>query len=128
MTIKVLPYHFYPFPGSIPIICEIDDSGYVYMSHNDSVIHRAKYSGKFVALIEMHPSHPADAARQAAGSWQPLRHDDPYLGDSPVWVDENGCVCWAGPDGETRRLVLYGDMKLCLFVEGEPHDRNTPQR
>jgi hypothetical protein len=54
-TIKVLPFHFYPFPGAIPIICEIDDSGYVYMSHNDQVLHRDKYSGVFVPLVEMHP-------------------------------------------------------------------------
>jgi hypothetical protein len=51
------------------------------------------------------------------GSWQPLRHDDPYFDDSPIWLDENGCVCWAGAYGETNRLVLHGDMALCLFVE-----------
>lgn len=55
--------------------------------------------------------------RDRAGSWQPLRHDDSYFDDSPVWLDENGCVCWAGANGETERLVLHGDMQLCLWVE-----------
>lgn len=54
-----------------------------------------------------------------AGHWQPLRHDDPYFDDSPVWLDENGCVCWWGANGEKCRLILHGDMRLCLFVEGE---------
>lgn len=53
-----------------------------------------------------------------AGSWQPVRFDDPN-NDGPVWVDENGCVCWAGANGETERLVLHGDMQLCLWVEAE---------
>jgi hypothetical protein len=53
-TIKVLPFHFYPFPGAMPIICEIDSDGYVYMSHADQVIHRSKYSGQFVMLVELH--------------------------------------------------------------------------
>jgi hypothetical protein len=53
--------------------------------------------------------------RERAGSWQPVQHDDPN-NDGPVWVDENGCVCWAGANGETQRLVLHGDMRLCLFV------------
>jgi hypothetical protein len=57
--------------------------------------------------------------RERAGNWQPLRADDPYFDDSPIWLDENGCVCWGGPGGETQRLVLHGDMKLCLFVTGE---------
>jgi Lar family restriction alleviation protein len=61
----------------------------------------------------------AAAWNRRAGTWQPLRHDDPYFHDSPVWLDENGCVCWAGANGETKRLVLYGDMCLCLFVPGE---------
>lgn len=58
--------------------------------------------------------------RRAAptGSWQPVKADDPD-NDGPVWVDENGCVCWAGANGETRRLVLHGDMRLCLWVEAE---------
>lgn len=57
-----------------------------------------------------------------AGTWQPVLCNDPY-NDGPVWVDENGCVCWAGPDGETKRLVMHGDMRLCLFV---PKDTPTP--
>jgi Lar family restriction alleviation protein len=65
----------------------------------------------------VHSRDEAIAAwNRRAGSWQPVAHDDPY-NDGPVWVDENGCVCWAGANGETRRLVLHGDMRLCLFVE-----------
>jgi hypothetical protein len=56
--------------------------------------------------------------RERAGTWQPVRFDDPN-NDGPVWVDENGCVCWAGANGETKRLVLHGDMKLCMWVDGE---------
>lgn len=68
----------------------------------------------------VHSRDEAIAAwNRRSGSWQPLRHDDPYLDDSPVWLDENGCVCWAGANGETERLVLHGDMKLCLWVEAE---------
>lgn len=56
--------------------------------------------------------------RERAGTWKPVAHDDPN-NDGPVWVDENGCVCWAGANGEIQRLVLHGDMRLCLLVEGE---------
>lgn len=52
------------------------------------------------------------------GRWVPVVHDD-LDNDGPVWVDENGCVCWAGANGETRRLVLHGDMRLCLFTLSE---------
>jgi hypothetical protein len=53
-TIKVLPFYYYPFPGSMPQLAEIDQDGYVYMSHADQVIHRAKYSGVFVPLKEFY--------------------------------------------------------------------------
>jgi Lar family restriction alleviation protein len=57
--------------------------------------------------------------RVTTGAWQPVKFDDPN-NDGSVWVDENGCVCWAGANGETRRLVLDGDMRLCLWVEATP--------
>lgn len=49
------------------------------------------------------------------GKWVPMRHDDPY-NDGPVWLDENGRLCWTGANGETQCLVLHGDMAVCLFV------------
>jgi hypothetical protein len=38
----------------MPQLAEIDQDGYVYMSHADQVIHRAKYSGVFVPLKEFY--------------------------------------------------------------------------
>jgi hypothetical protein len=55
------------------------------------------------------------------GSWRPAKHDNPH-NDGPVWVDENGCICWAGVNGEVQRLVLHGDMRLCLWEEDEVGD------
>jgi len=52
--VKLLPYHFYAFPGAKPVLVEIDQDGYVYMSHNDQVLPRAKYGGEFIPLIEFH--------------------------------------------------------------------------
>jgi hypothetical protein len=80
-----------------------------------SYIIRTDYEAELVRLR----TAAIAAWNRRCGSWQPLRHDDPYFNDSPVWLDENGCVCWAGANGETERLVLFGDMKLCMFVEGE---------
>ena len=51
---KLLPFHYYAYPGAKPILVEIDQDGYVYMSHNDQVIHRAKYGGEFIPLVEFH--------------------------------------------------------------------------
>jgi hypothetical protein len=53
-----------------------------------------------------------------AGRWVPMRHDDPH-NDGPVWLDENGRLCWAGANGETQCLVLHGDMAVCLWREGQ---------
>jgi len=52
--VKLLPFYYYPFAGAMPILAEIDQDGYVYMSHNDQVLHRAKYRGEFVPLVEFH--------------------------------------------------------------------------
>jgi hypothetical protein len=49
------PFYYYERPGFRGVLCELDSDGYVYMSHNDQVIHRSKYSGQFVMLVELHP-------------------------------------------------------------------------
>jgi hypothetical protein len=54
VNVHYRPFHYYPYAGARPLLCELDHDNFVYMSHNDSVIHRAKYSGKFVPLVELH--------------------------------------------------------------------------
>ena len=49
------------------------------------------------------------------GTFQPMRHDDAD-NDGPVWLDENGRLCWGGAAGETKCLVLHGDMTVCKWV------------
>jgi hypothetical protein len=63
--VKLLPFYYYPFAGAMPILAEIDQDGYVYMSHNDQVIHRAKYRGEFVPLIEFHGNGEAQHDRNS---------------------------------------------------------------
>jgi hypothetical protein len=48
------PFYYYATNWSRPLLCEIDQDGYVYMSHSDKVMHRSKYDGVFVPLIEYH--------------------------------------------------------------------------
>lgn len=63
------------------------------------------------AMVEAHKSM---LEKRLEGEWVPMRHDDPY-NDGPVWLDENGRLCWAGAGGETECLVLHGDMAVCLW-------------
>lgn len=64
---KTLPFHYYAYPGAKPILCELDIDGYVYMSHADQVIHRAKYRGVFVHLVEMHgEAEPEQGTHESA--------------------------------------------------------------
>jgi hypothetical protein len=69
---KLLPFHYYPFPGARPVVCELDQDGYVYMSHSDSVIHRSKYTGQFVPLIEFH-SADAPVSKGEGGQHAEIR-------------------------------------------------------
>jgi hypothetical protein len=89
-----------------------------HMMHNSKIGWKA--GCKAICIVMTHwwetEAEAAAAWNRRAGSWQPVVHDDPY-NDGPVWVDENGCVCWAGANGEVRRLVLHGDMRLCLWVD-----------
>jgi Lar family restriction alleviation protein len=108
--IELLPC---PFCGWTNSVWEVERLAYDWITYAAACAN-CEARGKIADTRE----EAAFAWNRRAGSWQPLRHDDPYFDDSPVWLDENGCVCWAGANGETRRLILYGDMRLCLWVDG----------
>lgn len=49
---KLAPFNYYPHPASSPLLCELDESGFVYFPDACTIKHRTVYQGHFVPLVE----------------------------------------------------------------------------
>lgn len=60
---QLSPFNFYAEPTSLPRLCELDESGFVYWPDIDSIRHRTTYAGEFVPLVEQRTPTPIDYAK-----------------------------------------------------------------